>query len=60
MGITICIRRVSRCVEGKPVGGFKSRRSRIWVYKGIFVRSKKKFEGEDEESVKVVELRRIE
>ena len=41
MSIVIYIGRISRCVEGKFVGRFKIRRSKILIGKKIFVRIKK-------------------
>ena len=42
MGIIICTRRISRCVERKLVGRFKIRRSRVWASRRIFARIKKR------------------
>ena len=47
-------------MEGEFIKKFRIRRSRIWISKGIFVRVKKEFDEEDEELVKVAELKKIE
>jgi len=47
-------------LEGEFIKKFRIRRSRIWISKGIFVRVKKEFDEEDEELVKVAELKKIE
>jgi len=41
MGSVICAGIVGRCIEGKFVGGFRNKRSRIWISGEIFVGIKK-------------------
>ena len=60
MGVVICARRVSRYIERKYIRRLENRRSRVWISERILARVKKEFGGEDEESVKVAELRRLE
>ena len=42
MNTIICIEKVSRYMEGKFVERFKIKKSKIWVNKGIFVRTKER------------------
>ena len=60
MGVVICARRVSRCIERKYIRRLENRRSRVWISERILARVKKEFGGKDEESVKVAELKRLE
>ena len=41
MGSIIYVERISRCMEGNFVRGFRNRRNRIWISRGIFVGIKK-------------------
>jgi len=56
----ICIGRISGYMEEKHVRRFGGRRSGIWVSREFLLELKKEFGGEDEESVKVAELKKME
>ena len=60
MDIIICLRWVGRDLEEEHHGGIRDRRNGIRVSRRIFGRDKKRIWGEDEESVKVAELKKIE
>jgi len=60
IGLVICARGISRCIEGKFIREFGKQKSRIWVSRRIFVRIKKRVWRRDKALVKVAELRRIE
>lgn len=60
MDIIICTERVSRCVKGELVEGFRIRRSKIQISREFLLELRKEFGGKYEELVKVTELRKIE
>ena len=57
VGTIICARRVSGHLEGECLGRFGRRRIRIRICEGVI---KKEFRGGKKESVKVIELKRLE
>ena len=60
MDVVICVRRVSRCIEGKHTGELGGEVARIQDSRRIFGRHKKGIWKGDEEGVKVAELKRLE
>jgi len=60
MDIIICLRWISRHLERECYGRIRDRRNRIQVSRGGLAEIKKKFGGGDKESVKAVELKKIE
>ena len=57
--IVIYTRRVSRYVEEKYLGRFRSKNTGIWNSRGILVDIKKKFRKRNKKTVKVAKLKKL-
>ena len=57
INFNICIERVSKYIEEKPIGRNKSRRDQIWTSKILL---KRKFRRVNDKSAKVAELKWVE